>query len=303
MRNLIKITLAALVLTSCEVDPIDEFEPFIEDIKTFVEPKQETETQTVAQPKSATVTPVAQVEQPVAQGYNYEYFTNVIGNGPVNVLIFDIFTLENDHGHRVTETFVDYAIDGQTTVTQIDYGLVETFEYAANTFEGTSIISASRTKAPSTLRPQDDVAYNNNVNAALETTSALYVRALGNAGDNALLGTAEISANAEALAKTVFVGAIDDYARLGGSFEPALRVSEIDIAAAGGYDNVVFAYAEYGSTSHATPRVSAIASQLLHDNPNLTPQELKAELFNMATEQTIRIQVGNVDEYRTVKVL
>lgn len=309
MRNLIKITLAALVLTSCEVDPIDEFEPFIEDIKTFVEPKQETETQ--AQPQSATVTPVAQVEQPVAQVEKPVaelIWSNIIGSGPVNVLQFDLFGRwengvyvrnGNEHGDRVGESFMDVAYEGIYTLTQTDDNFVPALEYAAATFgENTGIFTSSRNRIGSD-NDTIETGWVLDIVNGIVNSNVLHVRALANLGDrgNGLVSD-RINETGEGFDKTIFVGQIDD--------RFANPVAKVGYEAQANYDEIIFTAAI--STSHAAPRVAAVAANILSENPHLTPEELKIEILNLTQEVEMDIIVGSensvsITERRVIRVL
>ena len=65
----------------------------------------------------------------------------------------------------------------------------------------------------------------------------------------------------------------------------------------------------FNTTSHATPKLAAFASQLLHDNPSLTPEELKEMIFAHTTTQEVRMWTGSdqygtaTSEMRTIRIL
>ena len=313
MKHLLLLLLIALSFASCEKDMIPD--GTIVSIEYFPEEtKEETQTETQTpqtQTQSATVETAQFDEYINGPAINYPVYT--IGEGSALVYQFDIFadagtrdwnfSESNLHGYKVGQTFMNNAIHGQYTLKQTQAPLKEIF--AALPGE-TTIVTASAN------RGGEDI----NANWVIETTqnlmnsNALLVRSMENIGDDGDLYSSgpvveRIYETGEGFDQSIFVGVYDT------QFDIAL----INQQSFNAYqDNVIFVNMDrrednYNTTSHATPKLAAFASQLLHDNPSLTPQELKEMIFAHTTTQEVRMWTGSdqygtaTSEMRTIRIL
>ena len=313
MKHLLLLLLIALSFASCEKDMIPD--GTIVSIEYFPEETKE-ETQTA--PQTQTTTPTVETTTTVEfteyiNGPAINYPVNTIGEGDALVYQFDIFAdagtrdwnfePSNLHGYKVGQTFMNNAIHGQYTLKQTQAPLKEIF--AALPGE-TTIVTASAN------RGGEDI----NANWVIETTqnlmnsNALLVRSMENIGDDGDVYSSgpvveRIYETLEGLDQSIFVGVYDTQFNIALINQQSFNYYE---------DNIIFINMDkredtYNTTSHATPKLAAFASQLLHDNPSLTPQELKEMIFAHTTTQEVRMWTGSdqygtaTSEMRTIRIL
>ena len=303
MNKVIKLGLVlGLGLVSCEKDMIPD--GTIVSIEYFPE---ETKEETIAPTQTQTTTPTtetASVElfNEYINGPAINYPVNTIGEGNALVYQFDIFanagTREWDfepsnlHGYKVGQTFMNNAIEGQYTLKQTQAPIAHIFEALPSE---TTIVTASANRGGEDINADWVVETTQN----LENSNGLFVRSMENIGDDGDLYSSgpvveRIYETGEGFDQTIFVGVFDT------QFDVAL----VNQQSFNNYeDNIIFVGMDkrvdgYNTTSHATPKLAAFASQLLHNNPNLTPQELKNMIFDHTTIEEVRMWTGS-DEYGT----
>ena len=313
--RIISTLLILLTLTSCYVDPIED--GAIVSIEYFPQEEEKVEAPAPTQTQTATPTVETASVQEFTEFINgpaITYPVNTIGDGSALVYEYDIFAdagtrdwnfgESNLHGYKVGQTFMNNAIEGQYTLKQTQAPLKNIFETIAN--EETLIVTASAS------RGGDDI----NANWVVETTqnlvnsNALFVRSLENIGDDGETLSSgpvveRIYETLEGFDQSIFVGV----------FDTQFNIALVNQQSFNSYeDNIIFIGMDkridgYNTTSHATPKLSAYASQLLHDNPSITPQELKDMIFDQTTLEEVRMWTGSdqygtaTSELRTIRIL
>ena len=238
-----------------------------------------------------------------------EIYFETVGNGPIKVIMSDIFGYETSetHGHRVKDTFLAFAENDNFTLFTLDGGSGTSFE-ATYTNE-TVIISAS---AHLVTDPFEigDVYYLEVEN--LKATNALYLSSLENAGihgDPELgvypyphAGNAYVIENdPDAMKQTIFIAWYHDFAEEWGS-ESSVDTRRGAVDLHGGFvqrnlEDIVFVQipTDYPSsdTSHATPIAASWAVDVVAQNPNASAEELKQLLL----AETILVDITVEDSY------
>ena len=312
MNKYITIGLSALALASCSKDAIED--GTIVSIEYFPQEEKVTPKETTPQTQTATDTTydLSQFNEFI-NGPAINYPVNTIGNGRTLVYQYDIFAdagtrdwnfePSNLHGYKVAQTFINNAIEGQYTLKQTQAPLKNIFETIAN--EETLIVTASAS------RGGDDI----NADWVIETTqnlvnsNALLVRSIENFGDDGeTLSSGPVVERIyemnEGLDQTLFVGVFDT------KFDVAL----VNQQSYNSYeDEIIFVTMDrdvdgYYTTSHATPKLAAYASQLLNEDPSLTPQELKEIIMSQVVTREVRMAIDSTNgtinsEYRTIRIL
>ena len=195
------------------------------------------------------------------------------------------------------------AIDGQYTLKQTQAPLKHIFEALPNE---TTIVTASANRGGDDINEDWVVA----TTQALANSNALLVRSLENIGDDGDLYSSgpvveRINETLEGYDQSIFVGVYDTQFDIALVNQQSFSYYE---------DNIIFVSMDkrvdsYNTTSHATPKLAALASQLLHDNPNATPQELKKMIFDLTVEETVEMWTGSdqygtaTSELRTIRIL
>ena len=315
MKNTFYLAAAAAALfASCEKDMIPD--GTIVSIEYY--PVEETKVEAPAPTQTQTATPTVETANvelfgEYINGPAINYPVNTIGDGNALVYQFDIFAdagtrdwnfdPSNLHGYKVGQTFMNNAIGGQYTLKQTQAPLQHIFEALPNE---TTIVTASANRGGDNINDDWVIA----TTQALANSNALLVRSLENIGDDGdLLSSGpvveRIYETGEGFDQSIFVGVFDT------QFDIAL-VNQQSFNYYG--DNTIFVSMDkrvdsYNTTSHATPKLAAFASQLLSDNPNLTPQELKEMIFDHTTEETVEMWTGSdqygtaTSELRTIRIL
>ena len=237
-----------------------------------------------------------------------ELYFETIGNGPIKVIMSDIFGYETNetHGHRVKDTFLTFAQSDTFTLFTLDGGSGTSFE-AIHTNE-TVIISASSHFGDPFEIGDDSYAEVEN----LKATNALYLSSLENAGidgDPELgvypyphAGNAYVIENdSDAIEQTIFVAWYWDFSEIWDEASSvSTRSGSVDLH--GGFvqrnlEDIIFVQIpkdyEFADTSHATPIAAALAVDLLAQNPNASAEELKQLLL----AETILVGITIEDLY------
>ena len=314
MNKVIKLGLVlGLGLVSCEKDMIPD--GTIVSIEYFPE---ETKEETIAPTQTQTTTPTtetASVElfNEYINGPAINYPVNTIGEGNALVYQFDIFanagTREWDfepsnlHGYKVGQTFMNNAIEGQYTLKQTQAPIAHIFEALPNE---TTIVTASANRGGDDINADWVVETTQN----LQNSNALFVRSMENIGDDG-----EELSSGPVVERIFETGEGFDQSIFVGVFDTQFNVALVNQQSFNYYqDNIIFVgmdkrVDDYNTTSHATPKLSAYASQLLHDNPNATPEELKEMIFAQTTVEEVRMWIGSdeygtaISELRTIRII
>lgn len=210
------------------------------------------------------------------------------------------FTVEA-HGDRVVETFKKYATEGTYSLFTFD-GSERSSIDAIHT-DKTVIISASVNASAA----EDALDYANK----LTQTKALLLHSLENIGEDGPTPHGplayKIAETTIGLDQTLFIGwssFVDGSWDAGADLEGDFVKNNLD--------NVVFvqmpnwkeADSSVRSTSHATPRIAAVAAKILSENPTMTPQELKqALLAKTITKEANMADDATHSTKMTVKIL
>ena len=315
MNKVIKLGLVlGLGLVSCEKDMIPDgtivsIEYFPEETKVEAPaPVQQTQTTT---PTVET----ASVEEfgEYINGPAINYPVNTIGEGNALVYQFDIFAdagtrdwnfdPSNLHGYKVGQTFMNNAIGGQYTLKQTQAPIAHIFEALPSE---TTIVTASANRGGEDIDANWVVETTQN----LQNSNALFVRSMENIGDDGDLYSSgpvveRIFETGEGFDQSIFVGVYDTQFNIALVNQQSFNYYQ---------ENIIFVRMDkrvdnYNTTSHATPKLAAFASQLLHDNPNVTPQELKEMILDHTTTQEVEMWIGSdqygtaTSELRTIRIL
>lgn len=253
--------------------------------------------------------PQGYVDDGIYLDVDYDINFRKFGNGPVKVLLADVFGYWNEdytqwifsddsHGGTMMDTFNHYSTTQNVTLFTFEGNSNDAF-YAINTNE-TVIISAS-------AHDGDPFIIADRQYAAVEkfnTVNALYLSSLENTGVDGSLddgtyayphaGNAYvIENNIDALNKTIFVAFYQDF---NGTKEGHVDMHGDFVE--NNLDNTIFVEMtkhreETGSTvstSHATPKLAAFATKILHYHPELTARELKNKILELTVATEIIIQ-------------
>ena len=313
MNKVIKLGLVlGLGLVSCEKDMIPD--GTIVSIEYFPEEETKVEAPAPTQTTTPTVETTTTVEfTEYINGPAINYPVNTIGDGSALVYEYDIFadagtrdwnfSESNLHGYKVGQTFMNNAIEGQYTLKQTQAPLKEIFRVLPSE---TTIVTASAS------RGGDDI----NADWVVETTqnlmnsNALLVRSLENIGDDG-----EELSSGPVVERIYETGEGFDQSIFVGVYDTQWNIALVNQQSFNNYqDNVIFVNMDkrvdgYNTTSHATPKLAAFASQLLHDNPNLSPEELKNMILDHTTTQEVEMWTGSdqfgtaTSELRTIRIL
>ena len=237
-----------------------------------------------------------------------EVYFETVGNGPIKVIMSDIFGYETNetHGHRVKDTFLTFAQSDTFTLFTLDGGSGTSFE-AIHTNE-TVIISSSSHFGDLFEIGDDSYAEVEN----LKATNALYLSSLENAGihgDPELgvypyphAGNAYVIENdPDAIKQTIFIAWYHDFAKEWGT-ESSVDTRRGAVDLHGGFvqrnlENIIFVEipTDYPSadTSHATPIAAAWAVDVVAQSPNASAEELKQLLL----AETISVDITVEDLY------
>ena len=201
---------------------------------------------------------------------------------------------EGDHGRMVLEVFNRYATRS-FDLTYVCCNNHDSMAVAEN-LPYTNIISSSRKYIiGDRLVDEGRVASNR-----LANSKSLFVGSLENAG---IVGwptptgfyVAEYNQasayyymvdNPDAIDQTIFVGWWREL--FGGAQE--LRVDLENGFIEDNLKDIIFVKSDYEYTSNNTPALAAVAATILADNPDLTPEELKLEIFAMTSQVTLTIK-------------
>ena len=237
-----------------------------------------------------------------------ELYFETIGNGPIKVIMSDIFGYETNetHGHRVKDTFLTFAQSDTFTLFALDGGSGTSFE--AIHINETVIISASSHSGDPFEIGDDSYAEVED----LKATNALYLSSLENAGidgDPELgvypyphAGNAYVIENdSDAIEQTIFIAWYWDFSEIWDEASSvSTRSGSVDLH--GGFvqrnlEDIIFVQIpkdyEFADTSHATPIAAALAVDLLAQNPNASAEELKQLLL----AETILVDITIEDVY------
>ena len=315
MNKVIKLGLVlGLGLVSCEKDMIPD--GTIVSIEYF--PEEETKVEAPAPTQTQTTTPTVETTTTVEfteyiNGPAINYPVNTIGEGSALVYEYDIFAdagtrdwnfgESNLHGYKVGQTFMRNAIEGQYTLKQTQAPLKEIFRVLPSE---TTIVTASASRGGNDINAEWVVETTQN----LMNSNALFVRSMeniGNDGEELSSGPVveRIFETGEGFDQSIFVGVYDTQFNVALVNQQSFNYYQ---------DNIIFVgmdkrVDDYNTTSHATPKLSAYASQLLHDNPNATPEELKEMIFAQTTVEEVRMWIGSdeygtaISELRTIRII
>ena len=238
-----------------------------------------------------------------------EIYFETVGNGPIKVIMSDIFGYETSetHGHRVKDTFLTFAQNDNFTLFTTDGGSGTSFEAIHTNVPVIISASAHLVTDPFEI---GDVYYLEVEN--LKATNALYLSSLENAGihgDPELgvypyphAGNAYVIENdPDAMKQTIFIAWYHDFAEEWGS-ESSVDTRRGAVDLHGGFvqrnlEDIVFVQipTDYPSsdTSHATPIAASWAVDVVAQNPNASAEELKQLLL----AETISVDVTVEDLY------
>ena len=237
-----------------------------------------------------------------------DLYFETIGNGPIKVIMSDIFGYETTetHGHRVKDTFLTFAQNENFTLFTLDGGSGTSFE-ATHTNETVIISASAHFGDPFEI---GDGSYAEVEN--LKATNALYLSSLENAGINGdpevgvysypHAGNAYVIENdPDAIKQTIFIAWYYDFAESWGRESSVeTRIGSVDLYGDFVQRNledtifvqIPFDY-DFADTSHATPIAAALAVELLGQNPNASAEELKQLLL----AETISVDITVNDSY------
>ena len=234
---------------------------------------------------------------------------NTIGNNEgIHIYQLDSFysvdgNITETHGWRVYQTLIKHSSDIQKTIYQISGNILQAIK-SAQRDSLTNIITTSATALTS------DADYTQELIdrvEAFENQNTLLVSSLENQGDDGQEYThgvvaQEIVSSGNGLEHSIFVGS---YELNGSIYQGNVDSDHLSLF----LENTIFV--PEISTSHATPKLSGLASTFLSENPNMSAVELKNKIFSLTRKQDIVVLRAEWDssindweifEYYTVNV-
>lgn len=238
---------------------------------------------------------------------------NVLGQGPIKIFKGDVYGVWNEeteaydleeeaHGDRTTQTLQKYIDKDIYTLYEVEGGLTSfidsTLHKQLQPSNPTSIISSSSDAGELGAIP---IKYKN-ILEKFNRYNVLLISSLENVGvDGSIIDGVPIASQhphgptntaiatfpegQPILKKTIFVGAINRWG------EGRIDLKDFGLFQA----NTIFVKLDRTqgdvseSTSHATPKLAALAANILFKNQSLSPEDLKTELLNRSETQTITI--------------
>ena len=199
-----------------------------------------------------------------------------------------------DHGQAVLDVFNRYV----RSSTDLRYICCNNHDsvYSARNLPYTNIISSSRKYiVGDALREEGRIASDR-----LAASKSLFIGSLENAGivgwfigsDFYVAEYNQANAyyfmidNPDAIDQAIFVGWWREFFYGGEELRADLENGFVD----DNLDHIIFVKSDYEYTSNQTPALAAVAATILADNPDLTPEELKIELFAMTSQVTLTIR-------------
>lgn len=242
-----------------------------------------------------------------ATGEQYDGLDRIVGEGNgVNVIIQDSFYRGDDgnqesHGDRVATTFAE-EIEVPHTQFWYDGSKFDALAAARNKFNNNlTIITSSASDFTNSNQYEQLVR---DVIQDFNGDNTLMVASFENQGDDGegdfthSVMSYDVIRSGNMLSHTLFVGSFSAQ-----SNSPSVNAAFTDIQRY--LDDAVFAPAS--STSHATPKVAALAANYAHNNEGATASQIKDYILSLSTRETrsilhIDIENNNASEWVSYEV-